>query len=108
MKRSNPSDELETPFAKRQKYGVAKLKATRHKQPGAILHQANPSNPEVLDNQLSRAICVALHSAGFNAVKKDAFESLRELVDSCNFLPFNIMSVQHSLLSQTWTASHIA
>lgn len=98
MKRSNPSEKLEAPFAKRQKHGVAKLNATRHKQPGAILHQANPSNPEVLDNQLSRALCIALHSAGFNAVKKDAFESLRALADSCVTRPSQITWIQRLIV----------
>ncbi|KAI9710605.1 MAG: hypothetical protein M1828_002156 [Chrysothrix sp. TS-e1954] len=82
MKRPSPSVDQDETAPKRQKISARKHRSLQHRQPGAVLVAANPQDPAVVDDLLSRALCVALHAQGFHGVKKDAFESFRGLVDT--------------------------
>lgn len=83
MKRSLPSEQDDECSSKRQRTITVKKHHLKHKQPGALLPIANPQDPAVIDSQLDRALSIALYGAGFNAVKRDAFESLRGITHEC-------------------------
>lgn len=83
MKRPSSAVHTIDSNSKKSKTNSGTLPPLRTRQPGAILSLANPQDPEVFDSQLSRALCVALHAAGFNSVKNDAFESLHNVTAAC-------------------------
>ena len=81
MKRTlDPDDPNTSP--KRQPLNDGNALKARYREPGDLLLTANPQDPIVLQALIDRSLAVALHSAGFNAVKKDAFESMRNAMDS--------------------------
>ncbi|KAL9053230.1 MAG: hypothetical protein Q9162_004897 [Coniocarpon cinnabarinum] len=53
----------------------------RHRQLGDLLLPANPQDPAVIEALLQRTIAIVLQDAGFDAVNKDAFESLCNMLD---------------------------
>lgn len=57
--------------------------ALRHQQPGALLPLALPQDGSIVEGELSRSLCIALHAAGFDGAKTEALESFRAHVDSC-------------------------
>lgn len=91
MKRTLSSGEDGNHSPKRQRVSTLKKHQLKHKQPGALLPIENPQDPTVIDTQLDRALSIALHGAGFNAVKRDAFESLRGITHECESIPFQAL-----------------
>ena len=58
----------------------APIKA-HYREVADLLLPANPQDPSVLDGLIDRTLAIALHTTGFDAVKKDALESLRNMFD---------------------------
>lgn len=85
MKRSSDSLEARNTDPKRQKIVPSgdKLLRIKHRQPGALELVENSQDDSIFDRELSRAICVGLHCAGFNAVRNRALESFRGAVEEC-------------------------
>lgn len=85
MKRSRDGDNQNhpTPPSKRLCTDSQLTLKAKYRQPGDLLLPANPQDPAVLDGLTDRSLAVILHCAGFDAVKADALESLRNVMDSC-------------------------
>lgn len=88
MKRSSPEDgfEDEDQKLKRPKLPTVKHHCLAHLQPGASLVAENPQDVTLVEKQLTRAICVALYSSGFDSVQQTALEGFRALVETCTRL----------------------
>ena len=82
MKRPLDAPTLATSPSKRARTATAAPLKAHYRQPGDLLLPANPQDPAVLDSLVDRSLAITLHAAGFDAVKRDAFESLRDAVDS--------------------------
>lgn len=89
MKRSSDAFGDKGTVLKRQKLAPSsdRLLRIRHRQPGALELVENSQDASIFDRELSRAICVGLHCAGFNAVKSSALESFRGAVEECTIRP---------------------
>lgn len=85
MKRPSDGSDGKRPILKKQKSGVAHRGPLRlsHKQARVTDLLANPQNAAQLDEELSRAICVALYGTGFDAVTMSALESFRAATEEC-------------------------
>lgn len=77
MKRPHTSDAPDGAVVKKRKI----THSLKYRQPGVLSALANPQDPNLCNEQLSRALCIALNGAGFDGVRKDAFSSLQGLVE---------------------------
>lgn len=76
MKRASP-DSAAQDASKRQKLNNGDRIKTSHLQPGLRDALDEPQNPEIFDRQIDKTLGILLKLVGFDAVKKDALESLR-------------------------------
>lgn len=83
MKRSSPSQEDGDLSSKRRKLTVVKHHALSVKQPGVELLLQNPQDTKVIEDELTKAICVILYNLGFTNIRTGALESFRALIQEC-------------------------
>ncbi|KAB8737520.1 hypothetical protein FH972_026479 [Carpinus fangiana] len=95
-----PSGDI--PQAKKARTGATRHHTLKYKQPGALLPLALPQDGSIIEQELSRSLCVALHAAGFDSVRTDALESFRAHVDSymTNFSLWVNHSMRHARRTQ--------
>jgi len=62
---------------------VIKHHHTSNRQLGAELIQQGPQDPALFEQDLTRAICVALFAAGFTSARPDALQSLLSATEEC-------------------------
>lgn len=87
MKRPLAETDAPSPASKRQRTSCHTVLKAKYRQPGDLLPSANPQNPAVVEGLIDRSLAIALHGAGFQAVKKDAFDSLHNATTSCALRP---------------------
>jgi len=62
---------------------VIKHHHTSVRQLGAELLQQGPQDPAAIEQDLTRAICIALYAAGFTSAQPDALQSILYATEEC-------------------------
>lgn len=84
MKRSLDSNhELSSPSKRLRASPTLKHHRLNHHQPNVHLLFEDPQDDTAVTAQVSRALCVALYSAGFTSVQRRALESFTAAVQEC-------------------------
>lgn len=73
---------------------IIKHHHTSIQQLGAELIQQGPQDPAAIEQDLTRAICVALYAAGFTSAQADALQSILSATEECQ--SYIIITQQHS------------
>jgi hypothetical protein len=84
VKRS-ASDDVSLPAAKRLKpiNTITKHHRISAKQPNVALIHYAPQDAGLVEDQLRRSVCIALHAAGFESAQSDAVEGLLAATEEC-------------------------
>lgn len=88
LKRSAPDDLTDPSHPTKRPRSSPEIVTKHHsisvRQPGAELLLEGPQDPAAIEQDLTRAICIALFAAGFESARADALQGLLEATGECS------------------------